>query len=69
MNGDDAATALGGEDESPARHLALLELAPVGLFETDAEGNCLFVNRRWCEIAGMTAEQARGTGWVQGAPP
>ena len=69
MNSDGFASAVRGEDGSPARQLALLELAPVGLFETDADGNCLFVNRRWCELAGMTPEQARGAGWVDALHP
>jgi PAS domain S-box-containing protein len=42
---------------------ALIAASPVGVFRTDAEGACLFVNARWCEIAGMTAEEAAGTGW------
>lgn len=42
----------------------LTENSPVGIFFTDAEGNCLQVNRTWCEIAGMTPEQAKGRGWV-----
>jgi two-component system CheB/CheR fusion protein len=47
----------------------LLDFAPVGIFETDAEGNCLYVNRRWCELAGMAPEQAMGTGWVAALHP
>ena len=69
MDSHGAARAVHEEDGSPSRHLALLELAPVGLFETDADGNCRFVNRRWCELAGMTPEQAWGTGWVQALHP
>ncbi len=41
----------------------LARLAPVGLFRTDAKGDCLYVNERWSEITGLTAEQARGAGW------
>ncbi|MBW2688907.1 MAG: PAS domain-containing sensor histidine kinase [Deltaproteobacteria bacterium] len=44
----------------------LAELSPVGIFFTDADGNCLHVNRRWCEIAGFASEQAMGRGWIQG---
>src|SRR4051794_19239887 len=69
MDSNAATRAVREEDGSPARHLALLNLAPVGLFETDAEGNCRFVNRRWCELAGMSPEQASGTGWVQALHP
>ena len=42
----------------------LMEISPVGIFFTDAQGNCLHVNRTWCEIAGMSAEQALGKGWL-----
>ncbi|MGD9343053.1 MAG: PAS domain-containing sensor histidine kinase [Desulfuromonadales bacterium] len=42
----------------------LMEISPVGIFFTDAEGNCLHVNRTWCEIAGMSPEQALGRGWL-----
>jgi PAS domain S-box-containing protein len=43
--------------------------APVGIFETDAEGNCTFVNEKWCTLAGMPAEAARGRGWVDAVHP
>lgn len=47
----------------------LTENSPVGIFFTDAEGNCLQVNRTWCDIAGLTPEQARGRGWVAAIHP
>jgi PAS domain-containing protein len=31
----------------------LAQVAPVGIFHTDATGGCLYVNDQWCEIAGM----------------
>ena len=43
--------------------------APVGIFETDVEGNCLFVNTRWCEMAGITPTAASGQGWVAALHP
>ncbi|MCG8421001.1 MAG: PAS domain S-box protein [Proteobacteria bacterium] len=45
---------------------ALAEASPVGIFQTDAHGACLYVNKRWCEIAGLSAEEAAGDGWVRG---
>src|SRR5262249_14861658 len=39
--------------------------APVGIFVADRAGACLFVNGRWCELAGMTAEEARGSKWLE----
>ncbi|CAD5951358.1 cache domain-containing protein [Planktothrix agardhii] len=44
-------------------YTTLAEVSPVGIFHTDTEGNCLYVNQRWCEIAGLTPEEARGKGW------
>jgi PAS domain S-box-containing protein len=42
----------------------LADISPVGIFLTDADGNCLHVNRQWCEIAGFSLEQALGRGWI-----
>lgn len=42
----------------------LEEMSSIGIFFTDAEGNCLHVNRYWCEISGMSPEQALGRGWI-----
>lgn len=49
--------------ESEQRYATLTEVSPVGLFHTDVFGNCLYVNERWCKIAGMTLAQAAGQGW------
>ncbi len=43
-----------------------IKIAPVGIFRTDTEGNCIYVNDRWCEIAGLTPEEAFGQGWEKG---
>jgi PAS domain S-box-containing protein len=48
---------------------ALTELAPVGIFETDARGDCTFANRAWREMAGLSAAEAAGRGWVKGLHP
>jgi diguanylate cyclase (GGDEF)-like protein/PAS domain S-box-containing protein len=40
-----------------------------GLFRADERGQHVFVDRRWCEIAGLSAEQAIGEGWVQAVSP
>lgn len=47
----------------------LMAHVPVGIFQTDAAGACVFVNERWCDMAGMTADEARGTGWVRALHP
>jgi PAS domain S-box-containing protein len=55
--------------DSQRRYATITQVAPVGIFHTDADGNCSYVNERWCEIAGMTAEQANGQGWVNAIYP
>jgi PAS domain S-box-containing protein len=55
--------------DSERRFRSLAESAPVGIFQTDAEGNCLFVNEKWCKLAGMSPETAQGQGWVQALHP
>ncbi len=50
---------------SQQQYVKLAVLAPVGIFYTDAAGNCTYVNDRWCQIAGLTPDQARGMGWMQ----
>ena len=55
--------------QSEQRFTSLASAAPVGIFRTDTEGRCLYVNERWCEIAGLTPEEAAGFGWVNGIHP
>ncbi len=43
--------------------------APVGIFQTNAEGEVTFVNQQWCEIAGMTREQVTDRGWREALQP
>jgi len=43
----------------------LAQVSPVGIFRTDTNGDCVYVNERWCEIAGMSAEAALGRGWAR----
>jgi len=47
----------------------LAQVAPVGIFRTDARGDCLYVNERWCEIAGIAADAALGQGWARALHP
>jgi two-component system cell cycle sensor histidine kinase/response regulator CckA len=55
--------------ESERRFLKMATHAPVGLFQTDNKGDCVFVNERWCAIAGLGAEAAAGQGWVSSLHP
>ncbi len=43
---------------SEARFHSLVDLAPVGIIQTDANGKRVFCNTRWCKMTGLTLEQA-----------
>ena len=49
--------------ESERRYSTLAKISPVGIFQTDAAGNYLYANERWCEIAGIPLTDALGEGW------
>lgn len=51
------------------RYQVLIEDSPFGIFHTDDAGSCTFVNRRWCALAGIPAEQALGDGWSKALHP
>lgn len=42
-----------------------LQLAPIGAFLADMEGNCFFVNKEWERISGLNAEESKGKGWLK----
>lgn len=48
---------------------SLAELSPVGIFRTHTDGRNRDVNRRWCEITGLSVEEARGGGWANAVHP
>ncbi|MBK7874765.1 MAG: PAS domain S-box protein [Planctomycetes bacterium] len=54
---------------SERRFRALVELSPVGVFQTDAQGDCVYVNAKWCALAGMEPDRARGRGWADALHP
>ncbi|MFZ5479609.1 MAG: PAS domain S-box protein [Myxococcota bacterium] len=55
--------------ESEARFQTLARVSPVGIWRTDAAGECIYVNERWCEISGLAPEEARGRGWARAIHP
>jgi PAS domain S-box-containing protein len=55
--------------ESEQRYATLVTSAPVGIYRTDTEGNCLYVNDNWCENTGLTPQQAAGSGWQRALHP
>lgn len=54
---------------SEARFEALVSQVPVGIFQTDAAGACVYVNEAWCRITGLTEEEALGDGWAKALHP
>ena len=47
------------------KYKMLATVAPVGLFYTDLEGKCLYVNQKWREITGLSSDEALGDGWIK----
>lgn len=43
--------------------------SPVAIFRTDAEGYTTYVNPKWCEFSGFSAEKAEGYGWLAAVHP
>lgn len=55
------------DSEEKFRVLSLL--SPVGIYLTDTQGNCQYTNRKWLEMAGLSEDEALGTGWSKGLHP
>ena len=45
------------------RYKTLTDTAPVGVFHTTPTGETTYVNPKWCEITGISAEDAFKDGW------
>ena len=55
--------------ESEARLRAISEASPLGLYAVDAKGNCIFSNRNFQSLTGLTPNQLTGTGWTNALHP
>lgn len=51
------------------RYRTLAKLSPVGIFQTDAVGNCLYANPQCCRLVGRKLKQLRGLGWIDTLHP
>jgi PAS domain S-box-containing protein len=49
--------------ESERRYAALAEVSPIGIFRFDAQGQCVYVNPRWCAMTGLSLAEATGDRW------
>ena len=55
--------------ESQTLFESLARVSPVGIFRTDVQGNCIYVNERWCQIAGIRSDEAHGECWFKAIHP
>jgi two-component system, cell cycle sensor histidine kinase and response regulator CckA len=55
--------------QSQQQYQALAEASPVGIFRTDALGNCIYVNRQWSEMTGISFESAVQGDWSRALHP
>jgi two-component system cell cycle sensor histidine kinase/response regulator CckA len=51
--------------ESESRFRLLCEAAPLGVFLSDTEGNCLFTNKYLQTVSGFSSEEALGDGFIR----
>jgi PAS domain S-box-containing protein len=49
--------------ETPAK------VGRVAIYQSDAEGRCIFVNAALCELFGLTEKEAMGVGWLDRVHP
>ncbi|MGA9380047.1 MAG: PAS domain S-box protein, partial [Phormidium sp.] len=50
--------------DSEYRYYTLTKTSPVGIFRIDIQGNCLYANQKWCEIAGISLKEALDKDWI-----
>ncbi len=55
--------------QSEEKFRTLTTLSPTGVYMTDTDGHCVYANERWLEMAGLSADEAMGDGWIQGIHP
>ncbi len=70
--GDLVSEGLKATGDAVAEHemlRALTSHALYGIFRSNAEGACDYVNARWCELAGLRYEEALGEGWKAAIHP
>jgi PAS domain S-box-containing protein len=51
--------------ESERRYRTLVTSSNVGIYETDKNGLAVYLNPRWAELTGRSAESGEGQGWVE----
>jgi PAS domain S-box-containing protein len=56
-------------EKSEKKFRMLTEISPVGVFQTRPDGYTTFVNPKWCELSGLSFEEALGNGWLDALHP
>jgi PAS domain S-box-containing protein len=51
------------------RFRTLTELSPAGIYLTAPNGDCIYVNKCWSEMAGLSQTEAEGEGWLRAIHP
>ena len=54
---------------SEERFRILSTSAPIGIYQGDANGNCVYTNERWQTLSGLSFEENLGQGWRQAIHP
>jgi PAS domain S-box-containing protein len=54
---------------SEARFRALSTSSPIGIFQTDLEGNCLYANAQCLRLTGLSLDELRGVEWMKAIYP
>ncbi len=55
--------------ESKNLFQTLANVSPVGIFRTNVSGDTTYVNPTWCNISGLSANEALGYGWLNAVHP
>jgi PAS domain S-box-containing protein len=55
--------------EGEARFRTMADSAPVMIWVTDADGVCIYLNRRWYEYTGQAKGEGEGYGWLDAVHP
>lgn len=55
--------------ESDERFRAMSDASPLGIFVSDAQGNCIYTNAAYHAISGLTLEETLGTNWTSAIHP
>jgi PAS domain S-box-containing protein len=63
LQAEDLATRARDVQASADQLRLLTDAAPIGIFQTDAEGKYVYTNPRWSDITGIPAEEASGRSW------